>query len=604
VILRNPLIIWKKRLNDYGLSNSVIFLLFVISAISIVTEIISIGMFLPLFELINQNGANGLENSNSEIVEYIQYIMVSIGLSLTIESLLILSFLLFLISKILLYITTYVQSYYHGRILKSMKDKLLNLYLQANSSYYDTVPIGDFSNSSSVELPAAVGGVMLPIKLTITIMSGIGSIVLLLFMSPELTFISICIVGIGALLPLRWVKATTNAGKKNSHYRSIVTSFLLDRLQSPRLVRLSNTVYLEEKEYSIRTEKHRKLTLIIQVLKARISLVLEPMVIGISLLMFYVALKILEMPVGAILLYMIVMVRIVPIITNVLTQKQSLNRSIGPMQAVDRLLNSMMSTSINDCNKIFSDKIDAVEVLRLERVYLCYKNCINDALTNISYTFKEPTLTAIVGSSGGGKTTFVDIISGYRRPTSGSVFINEINTSEYNSEILMSLVSYVPQSPQIFDGITVYEHISYGTPNATKDEIINASKLSGAYDFIQKMSKGFDTILIGSSSGLSGGQKQRLDLSRALLRDAPILIMDEPTGNLDLVSEKELMLNIKNIRKETGKIIIIIAHRIYTIMDADQIIVLEDGGISGFGTHSELILSNSWYKKAVAELNN
>jgi ABC-type multidrug transport system fused ATPase/permease subunit len=602
------MIYWKKRLNYFGLSNLVISLLIAVSMVSVTAEIISIGMFLPLFELINQSGLEGLESSssNSELVVYVHNFMNFIGVDVTIEMLLLVSFILFLLSKVLLYITTYIQIYYSGLIVKKMRGRLLDNYLNAEPSYYDTVGVGDFTNSSSVELPSAVGGVMLPIKLIITVISGIGSIIFLLVMSPQLTLISICVVGIGILLPSRWVKATTNAGKKNSRYSSIITSFLLDRLQSPRLVRLSNTANEEKRNYLILTEKQRKLTLTIQILKARITLVLEPIIIGISLLMFYVALVIIKMPISEILLYMLVMVRIVPIISNILTQKQSINRAKGPIQAIERLIGNMDASVINRkeniTNKAPANEINIVEKIELENVYYRYDNCKNNALSHINYIFKKSTLTGIVGTSGSGKTTFVDVISGYRKPTLGSIFINGINTVEYDIEYLMSLVSYVPQAPQIFNGVTVSEHIKYGMQDSTKEEVINASKLSGAYDFIKDLPQGFDTILHGDSSGLSGGQKQRLDLSRALLRDTPILIMDEPTGNLDLISEKELMLNIKNIRKVTGKIIIIIAHRINTIMDADQIIVLENGGIKDVGTHSELILKNSWYKEAVSRL--
>ena len=603
------MIIWIKRLNDYGMSNRLIVLLFFIALVSVVVETISIGIFLPIFELVNQQGIERVSSTGSTgtgMVDYIRIFTGFIGLKFNIETLLILSFTLFLSSKVLLYFSSYVQLYYSGFIIKSMKDRLLRMYLGAESTYYDTINIGDFTNSSSVELPSAVGGVMLPIKLIITVISGIGSIIFLLVMSPQLTLISICVVGVGILLPVRWVKATTQAGRKNSRYSSIITSFLLDRLQSPRLVRLSNTADAEKKIYLKLTEKQRKLTLTIQILKARITLVLEPIIIGISLLMFYVALVIIKMPISEILLYMLVMVRIVPIISNILTQKQSINRAKGPIQAIERLIGNMDASVINRkeniTNKAPANEINIVEKIELENVYYRYDNCKNNALSHINYIFKKSTLTGIVGTSGSGKTTFVDVISGYRKPTLGSIFINGINTVEYDIEYLMSLVSYVPQAPQIFNGVTVSEHIKYGMQDSTKEEVINASKLSGAYDFIKDLPQGFDTILHGDSSGLSGGQKQRLDLSRALLRDTPILIMDEPTGNLDLISEKELMLNIKNIRKVTGKIIIIIAHRINTIMDADQIIVLENGKISGLGTHSELLLSNSWYKKAVEEL--
>ena len=600
------MIAWKKRLNQYGISNWVIVLLVGVSMVSITAEIFSIGMFLPLFEIINQHGSEALENSDSEIVKYIRHIVIYLGLDFTIETILILSFILFLFSKTLLYITTYIQLHYRSLILKNMKDRLLNSYLQATASYYDTVGIGDFTNSSSIELSAAVSGTMLPIKFIITIMSGTGSIILLLAISPKLTLISICVVGIGILLPLRWVKATTHAGKKNSRYSSDITSFLLNRLQSPRLVRLSNTSDSEERSYSFLTEKQRKLTVAIQLLKARIALVLEPMVIGISLIMFYVALVVLEMSVSAILLYMLVMVRIVPVVTNIMTQKQSLNRAVGPIQAIERLLDNI-DTSVKDRKKdIYAkdtiNKINTIETLRLENIDFSYDGCTNLILSNIEHVFNKSTLTAIVGPSGGGKTTFVDIISGYRKQTSGSIFVNDINADKYNYESLMNLVSYIPQDPQIFDGTTVYEHISYGMQNATMNKVINASKLSDAYNFIKDLPQGFNTVLLGGSSSLSGGQKQRLDLSRALLRDAPVLIMDEPTGKLDILSEKKLMLSINKIREETGKIIIIIAHRIYTIIDAENIIVLEGGRISGTGTHSELLLSNSWYKSAMSEL--
>jgi len=599
------MIIWKKRLNNYGLSDLVIALLIIISIISVFAEVVSIGIFVPLFDLISQYGAEGIDRSNSDIFKYIYDLVIFFGLELNVETLLTLSFTLFVFSKILIYLVNYAQIYFSGLMNKNMKDKLLINYLHSESSYYDKVGIGDFTNSSSVELPIAVGGAMLPIKFIISIVSAFGSVALLFMMSPKLTVISIGIISVGILLPSRWVKATTNAGKKNSQYSSTITSFLLDRLQSPRLVRLSNTADAEINNYFSITEKQRKLTLVIQLLKARINLVLEPMIIGISLSMFYIALVFLKLPVSTILLYMVVMVKIVPIITNILTQKQGINRAIGPMQAVEKLISDMSNScskyNKNIVNNNLINDINTVESLKFKDIVFSYNDGVN-ALSNITHTFKKSTLTAIVGPSGSGKTTFIDIISSYRQPTSGALFINEINTDKYNSESLMSLVSYVPQEPQIFDGITVYEHIAYGRPNSTKEEVINASKLSGAYDFIKELPQEFDTVLVGKSSGLSGGQKQRLDLSRALLRDTPILIMDEPTGNLDLISEKKLMLNISKIREATEKIIIIIAHRVYTVMDADQIIVLEDGEISGVGTHTELLLSNSWYPKAVKEL--
>ena len=288
------MIIWIKRLNDYGMSNRLIVLLFFIALVSVVVETISIGIFLPIFELVNQQGIERVSSTGSTgtgMVDYIRIFTGFIGLKFNIETLLILSFTLFLSSKVLLYFSSYVQLYYSGFIIKSMKDRLLRMYLGAESTYYDTINIGDFTNSSSVELSSAVGGAILPIKFIITIMSSMGSVALLFILSPELTFVTLCIVGVGTVIPARWVKTATKVGRKSSRYSSIVTSFLLDRLQSPRLVRLSNTAHAEEESYYALTEKQRNLSLIIHLIKARISLSLEPIIIGISLLMFYVALE-------------------------------------------------------------------------------------------------------------------------------------------------------------------------------------------------------------------------------------------------------------------------------------------------------------------------
>jgi len=595
---------WKKRLDYYGLSKSVIIILFFVSILSVIAEFISIGMFIPLFDLVSQSQTTGLDVSNSKIAIYLHKFAQLFNIELTIELILLLSFALFTFSKALVFLTSYIQSYYNGLIAKKMRDKLFDMYLRVSSSYYDDTSIGDFINSISVELPAAVGGVLLPIKLIITIFSAIGSFIFLLIISPQLTFVSLFVILLVILFPYRWVKASTKAGKKNSRNNSAISSFLIDKLHSPRLVRISNTEKEEKCIHNILTEKRRKSTLIVQVLKARVTFVLEPMVIGVSMLMFYFSFMILKMSISSMLLYMVVMVRMVPIVSNILTQNQGINRTKGPINSVENLINKM-SESINSRKEnTFNEmpnKITIVDKISLKDACFRFNKSKNSSLTNINYTFNKSSITVIVGPSGSGKTTFVDIVSGYRSLTSGSIFVNDIDVSA-NSKELMSIVSYVPQFTQIFDNTTIYDHIVYGIKNSNKDDIINASKLSGAYDFIKKLPYGFDTILTGASSNLSGGQKQLLDLSRALLADAPVIILDEPTGNLDLISERKLMSNINKIRETTDKIIIIIAHRLHAIINIENIIVMDNGKISGSGTHSELLNNNTWYKQAVTEL--
>ena len=229
---------WRSELYRYGLTGKIIVLLMLIAIISTTVELISISVFLPLFETINPSV--DAEHKNN-IIEYMDSIYSVIGLSITTEILLITTFFVFLVSKIILFIGQYAQSYYFGLTLKKTRDRIMSLYLQVSPEYYDRVSIGYMTNCTTTELNAAVNGVMLPIKYLITLVSGIGGFIVLMLLSYKLTLLSLFMIFISILLPMRWVRATTQAGRKNSRYNSVIISFLLNRFRSPRLVRLSGT---------------------------------------------------------------------------------------------------------------------------------------------------------------------------------------------------------------------------------------------------------------------------------------------------------------------------------------------------------------------------
>ena len=589
------LLIWRSALHRYGLTDKIILLLIFIAIVATFAEMVGIGIFLPLFEVINPN--NNVSNEN-DIINHITYFYSSVGLDLTIEILLISTFLVFLFTKLILFIGNYIQSYYSGLILKKMRDKIMRLYLNAPPQYYDQVSIGDITNRITVELSSASNGVMIPIKFLITVISAIGVFIMLMLLSYKLTLLTIFVILINILLPVRWVKATTNAGRKNSRYNSVITTFLLNRLQSPRLVRLSGTTAMEHKSFSTLTERQRKLTLVLHLLKARVDLFIEPIIIGVSLLMLYIALEVLSISFSIVMLYLVVMIRSIPIVKNVMTQLQSINRAKGPIESVDKIFNSMqkMVDERELRNNTLINSINELQEITLENIYFKYEQSNISTLSKINLNFKKNTITAIVGPSGSGKSTLVDLISCFRCPLKGSVRINGVDSKHYSHIFFSKFVSFVPQTPQLFDG-SIFSHISYGKKDTTDGKVINAAKLSGAYDFIVKLPNGFDYMLNDGASNLSGGQKQRIDLARALLRDAPLLIFDEPTTGLDTESEIFFNRTIDNIRNTTNKIIIVISHKISHIAHYDKIIVLQDGIVTGFGNHNELLSNNDWYKK-------
>ena len=202
---------WRSELRRYGLTDSIIALLMLIAIVSTFAEMVSISIFLPIFEIINPSRVG---DNESQVVEYAEYFYSLIGLNLTTEVLLITAFIIFLISKVIVFIGQYLQSYYSSLMLKKMRDNIISLYLSASPNYYDRVSIGDMTNRTTTELHSAVSGVMIPIKYLISVISGVGAFIVLMLLSYELTLLSIFMIFISSLLPMRWVKATVKSGRK------------------------------------------------------------------------------------------------------------------------------------------------------------------------------------------------------------------------------------------------------------------------------------------------------------------------------------------------------------------------------------------------------
>ena len=217
-------------------------------------------------------------------------------------------------------------------------------------------------------------------------------------------------------------------------------------------------------------------------------------------------------------------------------------------------------------------------------------------LDHISCEMKKNTITAIVGPSGSGKTTFCNLIARFWDVNTGEILIGGKNIKEYTLPHLMSHIAMVFQNVYLFED-TIENNIKFGVPSATREEVIEAAKKAMCHDFIEALPNGYDTLIGEGGATLSGGQKQRISIARAMLKDAPIVIFDEATANIDPENEDKLKAAIEELTK--NKTIIMIAHRLSTIRNADQILVLNNGKIEQRGNHEELIKQGGLYKTLI-----
>jgi ABC-type multidrug transport system fused ATPase/permease subunit len=213
-------------------------------------------------------------------------------------------------------------------------------------------------------------------------------------------------------------------------------------------------------------------------------------------------------------------------------------------------------------------------------------------LTDLNLKIKPGQFVGIVGPTGSGKSTVVSLIPRFYDVQSGSVHIDGHDVRNYKLKHLRDQIGYVLQDTVLFRG-TIFENIAFGRPGATKEEVIAAAKLANAHDFIMAMPLGYDTPVGDRGLTLSGGQRQRIGIARVMIRNSPILLLDEPTAALDSESEKLVIDALEKLMK--GKTVIAIAHRLSTIRDADQIAVIKDGVVAESGTHDDLMARNGLY---------
>ena len=490
----------------------------------------------------------------------------------------------------------YIDNYYTESVAQyvanDLRQRIYHHLQRLSLKYYDTNKIGNLLSTitSDVSTIQSFASTAL-LSILIDLLNIIGMLALMLYLNFDFALVAVGVTPFLLLFVSRFKKAVKNATHEVRKHQSEIVGVVQQGLESVRTVKAFGRQDMEEGRL---TEVSRET--VQAALKARrVKSLLSPIVsVTVSLCVAFVLWR------GAGLILADAMT--IGALTVFLSY---LNKFFKPVQDMAKMTNVIAQASVGleriqeilDADTIIPQKPDALDPgtftgeIVFEHVAFAYDPAA-PVLRDINLVIKPGQRIGVCGPTGGGKSTVLSLIPRFYDPTRGRVLIDGVNVADYKLDRLREQIGFVLQDTVLFAG-TVRDNIAYGRPDATSEEIIAAARMANADEFISQMPHGYDSPVGERGLTLSGGQRQRLGIARAIVRNSPILILDEPTAALDTESEQTVMEALERLMQ--GRTVITIAHRLSTIRDADQIVVLKGGLVAEQGTHGELVALNGTY---------
>ncbi len=574
-------------------------LYFLSTILSIFFSLISIGMLMPFLQLIFLKETPVNTNSNV-VLKTINHLLETLSANdniakLGIICLLIILFIIF--KNLFLYLSYYILNPLKNRIVNDMREDVYDKVLKLPIGYFNEKRKGDLLSRMTTDIGEVEGSLVGSMEgwvrdpLTIII-----TLAFLLIISPSLTlFILILIPVLGlvigritkslkkhsSVVAVKWGETLSTIEETLGSLR-VIKAFNIEKVLRGRFVKGNDELLEAKNKIGYRRDLASPLSEVMGVTLFTIVLYFGGRLVLND--------KLLSAPVF--LGYLGIFYNIINPAKALSTSFSNMRKGSAAIRRIEEVLQTPVTVDDNPNGKKltgFSDKIE------FRNVRFAYDDAV--ILDNINLQIEKGKTVALVGSSGAGKSTLADLVPRFHDVTDGELLIDGLNIKDYSLQSIRSQMSIVTQEPILFND-TIANNIALGSDNASIEEIMNAAKIANAHDFIMKKELQYDTNIGDRGAKLSGGERQRLTIARAVLKNPPILILDEATSSLDTESERLVQDAINNMMQHRTSIVI--AHRLSTIRHADEIIVLQKGKIVERGTHEQLLQQNGFYKKLVA----
>jgi subfamily B ATP-binding cassette protein MsbA len=492
----------------------------------------------------------------------------------------------------------YIDNYYTESVAQfvanDLRHRLYHHLQRLALRYYDNHKIGNLLSTitSDVGTIQSFASTAL-LSILVDSLTILGMVGVMLYLNLDFALVAVGITPFLLLFVTRFKKAVKKATHEVRKRQSDIVGVLQQGLESVRTVEAFGREETEEKRLDAASMESVKAALKARRVKSLLSPIVSMTVaLCVAFVLWRGAGLILSqaMTVGALTVFL-----------------SYLNKFFKPVQDLASMTNVIAQAQVGiervqailDADTVIPQKPTARDPGRhkgdiaFEHVAFAYDPAA-PVLRDVHLSIKAGQRVGVCGPTGGGKSTVLSLIPRFYDPTAGRVLVDGVDVTDYKLDLHRAQIGFVLQDTVLFAG-TIRENIAYGRLDATPEEIVEAAKMANAHDFISQMPKGYDSLVGERGLTLSGGQRQRIGIARAIVRNSPILILDEPTAALDTESEKLVMEALERLMK--GRTVITIAHRLSTIREADKIVVLKGGFVAEEGTHDELVKKNGIYSE-------
>jgi len=557
-------------------------------------------MLMPFLQLIFLDGQGITSTSSNPAIQYVNdflYTSVSTNgkiYTMGIICLLMVSFII--LKNLFLYLSYYVLNPLKNQIVNHLREELYDKVLRLPIGFFNEKRKGDLMSRMTNDVSEVEGSVVGTLEGWIRDpMTIIVTLTVLLLISVQLTLFILILIPVLGLVIGRVTKSLKKHSEEVATKYGETLSTLDETLGGLRVIKAFNIEKLLRGKFFKSNEELLTAKNKISFRRDLASPLSEVMgVILFTAVLYYGGRLVLRgelLEASAFLGFLGIFYNIIGPAKALSTSFSNMRKGAAAINRIEDILNTPITVDDNPTGK----KIDSFEhSIEFRNVSFAYADAI--ILDNINLIVKKGQTVALVGSSGAGKSTLADLVPRFHDVTSGEVLIDGINIKDYSLFSARSLMSIVTQEPILFND-TISNNIAIGQQEATEEQIIEAAKIANAHEFIIKKEGGYHSNIGDRGAKLSGGERQRLTIARAVLKNPPILILDEATSSLDTESERLVQDAINNMMQNRTSIVI--AHRLSTIRHADEIIVLQKGKIVERGNHEELLAQGGFYKKLV-----